>query len=1148
MFTLRRLILENLAYHWRGNLAVLIGVAVGSAVLTGALLVGDSLRGSLRARVERQLAGVQFAAMFPRPIRAEVADGLPGKTAPVLLLPGSIEAAGTSESTAPFLGRVSIIGVDDRFRPEGVPEGSIDWNGSGKSIALSTRVAQKLGVGVGDQVKLGVEKFSDLPRSSTFSRRGSADVVSAATFTVAAVLPPTSPGNDFQLFPNPEAPLNVFIPVRSLGRQVFGDTDPRTNMLLAEAGTRDEVNAALREKLQPEDYGLKFREIDQHHYLSIETANLVFSPSMAAAVDTAIKELGRTFEPTIVYIGDTLSHGNKEIAYPVIAALNPAAPRPLGPFLPKDVSTLADGEVVLLQWTGSELNGLPEGSKLDLSYYDPEVEGEGVLRHAPLTLRGYVPLAGAARDRNLIPEVRGVTDARAELRDLDRPPVLPREKILKRVPDEHPRAKFFNTNKATPMVYVNLATGEKLFASRYGAITSIRVAPAHRESLEQLEERLRPLLLKHLDPGSAGLEFEPIRQRLLRASKGGTDFGGLFLGFSLFLIVAALMLVGLLFRLTLETRSREIGLLLASGYSRRHLLQVLLSEGAAIALLGAWIGVGLGILYNHLLIAVLMRLWPDREVANILEPHASALSFSLGFGLTYIMSVGTLWLSIRGLVKVSPPALLRGETAPSAFASNLRREYGWYVLVASLPLGIAAIVAGTSIKNPDFQAMSFFSGGGFLLLAGLAGLWVWMKRTRHAEVNGRGFPALALLGARNAARNSMRSLLTVALLASAAFLLVAVESFRRQPGREFLDKSGGSGGFELIAETDVPLFQSFGSGPGRQELEKHLHDAYAGGKDSSRYQQAISALEGIEVFPLRLRPGDDASCLNLFQAARPRVLGAPRNLVNRGGFKFYASEARNPEEKANPWLLLDKSPGEGFIPVICEQNTAQWMLKKAVGDQLTMPGDDGKEVRLRIVATLADSPFQSELLMSDDSFARAFPKTTGYRVFLIHAPSVSQAAVSRDLATAYRSMGMVVTPTREKVAAYQAVIGAYLSTFQLLGGLGLLLGVLGLAVVILRSVWERLGELALLRAVGYRTRELQFLVLAENALLLALGLAIGIITALASVSPHVAEGASVPWLRLAELLFLVIFVGLGVASAATAGILRVPLIPALRRE
>jgi putative ABC transport system permease protein len=112
MLTFPRLVLRNLGHHWRGNLAVLLGVAVGSAVLTGALLVGDSLRGSLRARVERQLAGLDTAALLPRPVRADLADGLPGNTAPVLLLPGSLEAITADAAPPPFLAGVTVLGVD----------------------------------------------------------------------------------------------------------------------------------------------------------------------------------------------------------------------------------------------------------------------------------------------------------------------------------------------------------------------------------------------------------------------------------------------------------------------------------------------------------------------------------------------------------------------------------------------------------------------------------------------------------------------------------------------------------------------------------------------------------------------------------------------------------------------------------------------------------------------------------------------------------------------------------------------------------------------------------------------------------------------------------------------------------------------------
>ncbi|MFM8270708.1 MAG: FtsX-like permease family protein [Gemmata sp.] len=1157
MLTTSKLVARNLRYHARGNLAVLLGVAVASAVFTGALLVGDSLRGSLRDRIERQLGGIDSVAFFPRPVRADVADQLPGQVAPVLLLPGSAQADG-DPATAPYLGKVSVLGVDDRFAPAGAAE--VDWKAAGRQAVLSARVAEKLGAKAGDKVRLGVERFSELPRSSSLAKRDSADVTATDLFTVVAVLPADAKENDFNLTPNPAAPLNVFVPLRAASRLATGDADdPTVTALLASGATTDELNRALRGRLRAEDFGLKFREIDRRKYLSVESSELILTPGTVTAVEAAARDLGVTAEPTVVYVADTLSADKKELPYPIVAGLNPGASEPLGPFLPKGIESLRDYDVVLLDWPGSELKGLAPGTELRMTYYDPEVEGEGSLKEAKLTLRGYVPLAGAARDKDLTPEIRGVTDASANLFNWDRPPVLPGEQIRARVPEKptpHPRGTFFNTNKATPMAYVNLATARKLFGSRYGSDTSVRLAPAKGEALEALTERTRAAVLKHLDPKAAGLEFDPVRARLLTASKGGTDFGGLFLGFSLFLIAAALMLVGLLFRLSLDRRAKEVGLLLAAGYSVRGVRRLLLAEGSAVAATGAALGLAAGVAYNRLLLLVLLDLWPDAGVKAYFKPHAAPLSFAIGFFATVLMALLALWWALRGLAKVTPPALLRGETAPAGDALKPPARLTKWLATGALGAGVALVGAGGAVQNPDFRAMTFFGGGALLLTAALAGTSFWMRRTRHGVVNGRGAPALAQLGARNAARNPARSMLTAALLAAAAFLLVAVESFRRQPDKEFSEKTGGSGGFNLIGETDVPLFQPFDSGLGRADLERELRKAYtprgaavdAPEPDAFRAAKAALASGLEEVYPLRVRGGDDASCMNLFQAARPRVLGVPDSLVNRAGFKFYMTEAQTPEERANPWVLLLKPAPNGAVPVLCENNTAQWMLKKMVGDEFTVPGDDGVDVRFRIVGTIVDSPFQSELITGEAAFAKAFPKQHGYRAFLIRTQPDKEKAISRALEIGFRANGLAVTPARERVASFQAVIGAYLSTFQLLGGFGLLLGVLGLAVVVLRGVWERLGELALLRAVGYRPLALQFLVLVENALLLFVGLGSGVLAALASVAPHVASGAAVPWPRLAALLGLVLIVGFSVASAATAGILRVPVIPALRRE
>ena len=149
--------------------------------------------GACRA-VERQLGGIDAVAFLPRPVRASIADGLPGTVAPVLLLPGSVQAGG-DPATAPALGHITILGVDERFAPAGVS--GVDWTadkrknarkGEFPPVVLSARVAEKLGVKAGDRVRLGVESFSGLPRSSSFAKRDIDDVTKTEELEVAAVL------------------------------------------------------------------------------------------------------------------------------------------------------------------------------------------------------------------------------------------------------------------------------------------------------------------------------------------------------------------------------------------------------------------------------------------------------------------------------------------------------------------------------------------------------------------------------------------------------------------------------------------------------------------------------------------------------------------------------------------------------------------------------------------------------------------------------------------------------------------------------------------------------------------------------------------------------------------------------------------------
>src|SRR5579871_5240084 len=150
------LLLRNLLYHWRGNLAVLLGTAVGTAVLTGALLVGDSLRGSLKALTLEQLGWVDQALVAGRFFRDKLADALPAREAcPAIFLQGSASGARDGNRA-----RAVVLGVDDRFwRTDLRQDDTAFWRHDAEEVVLNASLAEALHVTrPGERVTLHVAK------------------------------------------------------------------------------------------------------------------------------------------------------------------------------------------------------------------------------------------------------------------------------------------------------------------------------------------------------------------------------------------------------------------------------------------------------------------------------------------------------------------------------------------------------------------------------------------------------------------------------------------------------------------------------------------------------------------------------------------------------------------------------------------------------------------------------------------------------------------------------------------------------------------------------------------------------------------------------------------------------------------------------
>src|SRR5947207_593902 len=154
-------------------------------------------------------------------------------------------------------------------------------------------------------------------------------------------------------------------------------------------------------------------------------------------------------------------------------------------------------------------------------------------------------------------------------------------------------------------------------------------------------------LARALKPADFGLQFQPVREQALRAVSQSQDFGQLFLGFSFFLIVAALLLMALLFRFGLEQRAPEIGTFLALGFLARQVRRLLLLEGVALALVGSILGAVAGVGYAKAMVWALTTVWRSAVGPAQLGFHASPISFLIGFCAGTAVAVFTIWLTLR---------------------------------------------------------------------------------------------------------------------------------------------------------------------------------------------------------------------------------------------------------------------------------------------------------------------------------------------------------------------------------------------------------------------------------------------------------------------------------------------------------------------
>jgi ABC-type antimicrobial peptide transport system permease subunit len=1118
------LLKNNLTYFWRTNLAVILGVTTAVAVLAGALLVGDSVRASLRelalsrlGKTDVMIAGTSF-------FREQLAADLQAQpqfaaqfnaATPLIALPG-VATHGDNQRRA---GNVQIYGVDERFWQFHGQSQTI--NNDSDDVFISEALARELEGKIEDAVIVRIEKPTAIPVESLHGRKEEAGITLRST--IRQILPPNALG-EFSLQPQQGAVRAVFVSLKRLQRQL--EQDDKANVILLSAKSsevnKDAAVAMLKSAYQIADLGLKVRALDKQQSLLLESDSaLMDEPLSNKARDVAASAKLQTAD-VYSYLANTMRVGDRQVPYSLVTAI---APESFASLLPPNAKPDASS-IVINDWTARELSA-KVGDEISLEYYLWEEQGTLVTKSANFRVIAIAPMQGLAADRDLVPDYPGISGAES-LSDWD--PPFPVD--LKRVRQQD--EDYWHDFRTTPKAFIPLEAGQKLWASRYGNRTSIRLTPAAGGDLASVRANYEQALRNTLDPLQSGLSIHFVREQALQAARGATDFGEYFTYFSFFLVVSALLLTVLFFKLGIEQRLREIGLLRAVGFSMAQIRSLFLREGILLAVIGSVLGIAGAIAYGWLMMFGLRTWWVGAVGTTLLRLHIAPLSLLIGaFGIVIVAAICVWWV-LRSLTKTSPRRLMAGQLSVENQAP--RRRFAASPRLLAIIFGIVGLLLLLGAAFKLIGQVGGFFGAGITLLIALLFFWSAWLRGQKQMIAGSGWWPVSQLGFRNTTTRPGRSVLCIALIAFATFIIVAVDAFRKDNAIATTDKKSGTGGYALSADSLVPIVHDPNAEEGRAEL--NLEE---------------EALTNVKIERFRVRPGDDASCLNLYQPRNPRILGVSDEFIKAERFAFQNSLAETAAEKANPWLLLNPQSAirnpQSAIPVIADANSMTYVLHKSLGDTLQINDSNGQAVTLQIVAALSDSLLQGEVLMSEKNFLRLFPDQQGWRFFLIDAPADKAQAAATTLEDRLSDFGFDATTTAEKLAEFHRVENTYLSTFQALGGLGLLLGTVGLAAVLLRNVLERRRELALLRATGFQPVHLSLMVVAENALLLGCGLLTGIVCSLLAVAPALwTRGGQLSIVSLLLLLAAVFLTGLAASLVAVVAAQRAPLLSALRAE
>jgi putative ABC transport system permease protein len=672
-----------------------------------------------------------------------------------------------------------------------------------------------------------------------------------------------------------------------------------------------------------------------------------------------------------------------------------------------------------------------------------------------------------------------------------------------------------------------------------------------------------------------GTSVEKPKQDVLKAAEqAGNGLGSLFLFIGSFSIIAGVLLLVNIFVMLAEERKSELGMLRAIGMKRGRLVRSFVIEGTVYALVASLAGILIGLGVGRAVVVVATRIFRSfgDDGGLTLAFKFTPISIVNGFAMGFLIAFLTVALTSIRISRVNIIAAIRD--LPGEGGRRLKRR--WVVLSTVAAALFGALSVGAVSKS---QGVGVYLYPALTALA-LCPLLVRLAPKRWAYT-GVSLAVLAWGLSANTLRPKMFDdgstatfiVLGSLLTFSAVFLISQNQELLTRPLRPLIARPSLAGLATRLAVA-YPIARRFRTGAIlimyglvvftlvlitvlgnliNATTDSEVANASGGYAVRTDFNPAAPVADPARTFTTGRFAGRVGAVSPLTTAKgkvtdlNPKftdpldvvVVGTDRSISREGLFPLSKRLERLADDRA-VWQAVQSNPGYVIVdPFLGQNGGGPGAVAFKPGDTLTLTNPATGKAERKIIAGILKSPqgfygvggtaaFVSPVVTSQAAARAQFGTDAKLSsAFVKPASGVSEASLAADLQGQFLPESLVATRIRHQVERDSA---ANRSFFQLMQGflaLGLLVGIAGLGVVMVRAVRERRRDIGVLRALGFQSGTVQRAFLTESSFVALEGILLG--TVLSLVTSYLlfsndkdlkgaGIGFPVPWLNIAVLV------------------------------